>query len=255
MSVEFTLVIHHLMASAALGYCRIAPVFYCLPFLNGGNIPAVVRMPVIMMVALALTPYHAVDFSRVVMVDVLGLVFREVVIGILLGCLLAGPIWIFTAVGSFIDNQRGATLSSTLDPATGVDTSELAKFMNLMACVVYLSCGGMVRVLEVLKRSYQLWDPYASAFPDLRLIWGFLDFVVGQCVILSGPAIAVMLGAEVFLGILSRYAAQLNAFSVSLTVKSGLAFFILLIYFYPVLTEKMLSLSFQDTNLNVYRRE
>ncbi|MFP1462361.1 hypothetical protein ACLB1E_12340 [Escherichia coli] len=39
-----------------------------------------------------------------------------------MACLLASPFWIFLAIGSFIDNQRGATLSSTLDPATGVDT-------------------------------------------------------------------------------------------------------------------------------------
>ncbi|XBY08057.1 flagellar biosynthetic protein FliR [Escherichia coli] len=49
--------------------------------------------------------------------------------------LISIPIFgFFLAIGSFIDNQRGATLSSTLDPATGVDTSELARLFNLFLC-------------------------------------------------------------------------------------------------------------------------
>ncbi|HDD9144882.1 TPA: flagellar biosynthetic protein FliR [Escherichia coli] len=54
---------------------------------------------------------------------------REIIIGLFIACLLSSPFWIFLAIGSFIDNQRGATLSSTLDPATGVDTSEFSKII------------------------------------------------------------------------------------------------------------------------------
>lgn len=254
MNSPFYLTIHHLVANAALGYCRIAPVFYLLPFLNGGNVPGVVRTPVIAMVALAITPYHQTDFTRVVISDILLVVFRETTTGLLLGCLLACPVWIFGAIGSFIDNQRGATLSSTLDPSTGVDSSELSKFFSLVACVIYLSCGGMVKLLEVLHRSYVLSDPYSGTLPDLTQMLGFLNYLVGQSLVLSAPVIVVMLGAEVLLGILSRFAAQLNAFSVSLTIKSALAFFILLLFFYPVLTEKVLALSFMAEELTRYFR-
>ncbi|ENG90615.1 bacterial export s, 1 family protein, partial [Escherichia coli 178850] len=51
--------------------------------------------------------------------------------------------------------------------------------------------------------------------------------------------IAVMLGGEAVLGLLARYASQLNAFAISLTVKSALAFLILIIYFGPILAERV----------------
>ncbi|PNM27314.1 SpaR/YscT/HrcT type III secretion system export apparatus protein [Yersinia enterocolitica] len=255
MENELFYFIHNIVASASLGYCRIAPIFFLVPFLSGGNIPGVVRMPVIALVAIGLSPFYSMDFSLVATHQLLFIVSREVLIGVLLGCLLASPFWIFHIIGSFIDNQRGATLSSTLDPATGVDTSELAKFFSLFAAVVYLSNGGMKLMLEAVYRSYQLCEPFSDISPKLYQMTGFLSFMMTQGIILASPVIAVMLGAEVLLGLLSRFASQLNAFSISLTIKSGLAFLILLIYFSPVLSEKVMSFTIPINLLQSYFTE
>ncbi|EIP3611402.1 flagellar biosynthetic protein FliR [Escherichia coli] len=64
--------------------------------------------------------------------------------------------------------------------------------------------------------------------------------------------IAVMLGGEAVLGLLARYASQLNAFAISLTVKSALAFLILIIYFGPILAERVMPLSFFLEQLQLY---
>ncbi|XLM19521.1 flagellar biosynthetic protein FliR, partial [Chromobacterium piscinae] len=60
----------------------------------------------------------------------------------------AWPFWAFHALGSVIDNQRGATLSSSIDPANGVDTSEMANLFNLFSAAVYLQGGGMELMLD-----------------------------------------------------------------------------------------------------------
>jgi type III secretion protein SpaR/YscT/HrcT len=91
---------------------------------------------------------------------------REIIIGLFIACLLSSPFWIFLAIGSFIDNQRGATLSSTLDPATGVDTSELARLFNLFSAAVYLTNGGLNFILETLWQSYNLWPSGNFNFPN-----------------------------------------------------------------------------------------
>ncbi|MGS9655345.1 flagellar biosynthetic protein FliR, partial [Salmonella enterica subsp. enterica serovar Infantis] len=54
---------------------------------------------------------------------------------------------------------------------------------------------------------------------------------------------------EVFLGLLSRFAPQMKAFAISLTVKRGIAVLIMLLYFSPVLTDNVLRLYFQATGL------
>ncbi|HDL6964071.1 TPA: SpaR/YscT/HrcT type III secretion system export apparatus protein [Yersinia enterocolitica] len=255
MENELFYFIHNIVASASLGYCRIAPIFFLVPFLNSGNIPAVIRMPIIAFVAIGISPFYSVDFSLISTHELLFIVAREVLVGVLLGCLLASPFWIFHVIGSFIDNQRGATLSSTLDPSTGVDTSELAKFFSLFAAVVYLNNGGMKLMLEVIHRSYELCEPFSDIKPNFFHMTDFLNFIMMQGIILSTPVIAVMLGAEVILGLLSRFASQLNAFSIALTIKSGLAFLMLLIYFTPVLAEKVMSLTVPVSLLKNYFME
>ncbi|MGL9735337.1 MAG: flagellar biosynthetic protein FliR [Symbiopectobacterium sp.] len=63
-------------------------------------------------------------------------------VGLIIAGFLYLPCWVMHAMGSFIDNQRGATLSSSIDPLSGVDTSELANFFNLLAAVILLQSGG-----------------------------------------------------------------------------------------------------------------
>jgi len=243
MGIELFYFINNIVVSTSLGFCRIAPIFFLVPFLSSGNISGVVRIPVIALIASGISPFYMVDFSLIPMHDLLFVIAREVVIGLLLGVLIACPFWIYQAIGSFIDNQRGATLSSTLDPATGVDSSELAKFFSLFSAVVYLSHGGMKLILEIIQQSYELSPPFSDITPNLHHIIYFLGAMMVKGIVLSSPVIVVMLGAEILLGLLSRFATQLNAFSISLTVKSGLAFLILLLYFSPVLSEKIMPLS------------
>ncbi|EFE7810746.1 EscT/YscT/HrcT family type III secretion system export apparatus protein, partial [Shigella sonnei] len=114
-------------------FFRLAPLFFFLPFLNNGIISPSIRIPVIFLVASGLITSGKVDIGSSVFEHVYFLMFKEIIVGLLLSFCLSLPFWIFHAVGSIIDNQRGATLSSSIDPANGVDTSELAKFFNLFS--------------------------------------------------------------------------------------------------------------------------
>ncbi|MEA5948405.1 flagellar biosynthetic protein FliR, partial [Salmonella enterica subsp. enterica serovar Anatum] len=46
-------------------------------------------------------------------------------------------------------------LSSSIDPANGIDTSEMANFLNMFAAVVYLQNGGLVTMVDVLNQINQ----------------------------------------------------------------------------------------------------
>lgn len=235
--------IFHFMTVTSLGYLRIAPIFFLLPFLNTGSLPSVVRMPAIAFLSFTLVPVpeNALkDLNEVMLVLV---IFKEVIIGLSLGCILSFPFWVYHAIGSFIDNQRGATLSSTLDPTSGVDTSELAKFLNMLSVVIYLEQDGLLHLVRAIYSSYILNPVFEYKLPDLLYFLGYLTNLMSSTIMISSPVIAVMLGSEVFLGVLSRYASQLNAFSVSMTIKSGLAFLIMIIYYYPVLVNKVIVLT------------
>jgi type III secretion protein T len=236
--MTFFLLLEPLMLKLALGYARLAPVFYLLPFLNGNLLGSpLLKNSLILLVSLGFAlqqPELAQAAGPLVM---LGLTVSETVIGLCMGVMMALPFWLAHAMGSIIDNQRGATLSNTMDPVNGVETSEISNLFNLFTTAVFLQAGGMLWLLQCLEVSYRLF-PLAGGFAlNLPAMLGLLDQVVGRGLVLAAPIVACLFLLEVALGVLSRFSQQLNAFSLAMTVKSALAFFILLLYSMPVLRD------------------
>ncbi|QIY81221.1 type III secretion system export apparatus subunit SctT [Chromobacterium violaceum] len=252
MQFSFFFEVHGWVAAAAIGFARVAPVFFILPFLNGNTLTGMVRTSVAMLVALGLWPHPPLAMPAMQAWPLLALLMREATVGLLLGCLLAWPFWAFHAMGSIIDNQRGATLSSSIDPANGVDTSEMANLLNLFAAAVYLQGGGMELMLDVMRQSYQLLDPLGDGLPPLAPVLSLLNQVIAKSIVLASPVMATLLLSEAVLGLLSRFAPQMNAFAVSLTVKSAAALLIMLLYFAPVLPDAVAGLALRPGALGTW---
>lgn len=251
MSVTLFFELYALFAAAILGVARLAPIFFMLPFLNGGVLTGAPRQAVIVLVALGFWAYVGVPLPALDGLAFFGLVLREAAIGVLLGCLLCWPFWVLHAMGNLIDNQRGAMLSSTVDPANGVDTSELANFLQLFAAAVYLE-GGMLLMLETVGHSYRVCAPVSGCEVQLQPILSLLDTLVSKMLVISSPVVATLLVSEALLGLLSRYAPQMNAFSVSLTVKSLVALVVLMLYFGVHLPDEVLRMGMKSEALERY---
>jgi type III secretion system export apparatus protein len=241
-------------AAALLGVARLAPIFFMLPFLNSGVLTGAPRQAVMVWVATGFWAYLGVPVP-VPAVDGLafvGLVLREAGIGVLLGCLLSWPFWVLHAMGNLIDNQRGAMLSSTVDPANGVDTSELANMLQLFAAVVWLEGDGLLLMLETVGHSYRICSPVKGCDMHLPAVLSLLDALVSKTLVISAPVVAALLVSEVLLGLLSRYAPQMNAFSVSLTVKSLVALTVLTLYFGVHLPDEVLRMGMMSAGVEDY---
>lgn len=227
-------------AGTLLTFARLAPVFFMLPFLNASVLTGAPRQAVILLVAAGFWALVGAPLPRLDTLAFFGLLLREAGIGVLLGCLLCWPFWVLHAMGNLLDNQRGAMLSSTVDPANGVDTSELANFLQLFAAVIYLEGGGMRLMLDTVDHSYRLCAPTVACVVQVQALFGLLDALVGKTLVISAPVVATLLISEALLGLLSRYAPQMNAFSVSLTVKSLVALVVLMLYFGAHLPDEVL---------------
>ena len=244
--------LHAWFAAAIVGVARLAPIFFMLPFLNSGVLTGVPRQAVIVLVATGFWAWVDVPLPALDGLAFFGLVLREAGIGVLLGCLLCWPFWVLHAMGNLIDNQRGAMLSSTVDPANGVDTSELANFLQLFAAVVYLEGGGMLLMLETVGHSYRICTPANACEFHLPSVLGLLDALVSKTLVIAAPVVATLLVSEALLGLLSRYAPQMNAFSVSLTVKSLVALVVLMLYFGVHLPDEVLRMGMKSHGLEHY---
>lgn len=219
------------LEAVAIAYARVAPVFYLMPFLNDrvlGN--GVIRNCLIVVVILglrpALPPPEATNIA-----SLLGLCMSEAFVGITLGVTLALPFWVATGIGELIDNQRGATISDSIDPATGVEASVLGPFVSLFYAAAFLQQGGMLMIVQALHKSYRHIPAGMVPHADAWRYGAVLTDLVAKSLSLAAPVLVVMFLSDILLGIFSRFCPQANPFSLSLSVKSVVAFLVFHLYF------------------------
>ncbi len=219
------------LAELSLSSVRLLPLFFLMPFLSHSLISNTIRMPVVMLMGAALWPHSWGELNSLPIGQWFWLIGREAFIGLVLAVVLAWPFWVMHGLGSLIDFQRGATISSTLDPVSGVDASELANLFNLYAAAVFLQGGGLGIMVQLYADSFRLCGPLSECTPVIGPMLAQLSELMVKMIVLASPVLIALLLTEVILGLLSRFAPQMNAFSISLTIKSIIAFLMLVIYF------------------------
>ena len=159
---------------------------------------------------------------------------KEFLLGMLIGSVVMVVFWGIQAVGNFIDNQRGATMASTLDPFVGEQASPLGLFMTQSLVAVFFCTGLFLGFLGGLYKSYEFW-PATAFWPTIDS--QVIDFLIAQFALISefavlagGPVVVAMFFAELGLGFISRFAPQLNVFFLSMGVKSAVAALVLVVF-------------------------
>lgn len=215
---------------------RIAAAVVFIPFLSRQMLPmAMIKNGVIISFSLIVLPtVYGVNVDLMGYGNVGFLIFKEMLIGVFLGFLVAIPFWVIEGVGFFIDNQRGATLSQILNPLTGSETSSTGVLLNQVATAIFVSSGGLIAFLGMLYSSYKLW-PVLEFVPNLKFERSIffidqLDYAMMLIIVLSAPVIIAMFLSEFCFALVNRFAQQLNVFILAMPVKSAIALFVLIVY-------------------------
>ena len=163
-----------------------------------------------------------------------GAAAKEFLVGMLIGTVVMVVFWCVQAVGNFVDNQRGATMASSMDPFVGEQSSPFGLFLTQSMVAVFFCTGLFNTFLGGVYESYAMW-PATSFWPSLDL--NVVDFLVAQFVLISqmavlvaGPVVIAMFLSELGLGFVSRFAPQLNVFFLAMPVKSGVACLMLVLF-------------------------
>ena len=224
------------LGTLALTQPRILAMFVMLPIFNRQILPGMLRYAVAASMGLIVVPFLQPQYAvmNVGTVELILIISKEVFIGLVLGFLVAIPFWIFEAVGFVIDNQRGASLGATINPATGNDSSPMGILFNQAFMVFFLVGGGFTLMLSLIYDSYRLWDLFSWA-PTLRaesvpVVLEQLRRFMRMVLLLGAPAIIAMFLSEIGLALVSRFAPQLQVFFLAMPIKSALALLVLVLY-------------------------
>ena len=226
----------------SMGLPRIVALFTLIPFLHkrmlGG---AMMRNGVAAAVVLFLHPMLAEFMPEetpgiyVTMVIVL----KEVFIGALLGFVVTIPFWALESAGFFIDNQRGASMASAMNPLSGAESSPMGILFSQAFTAIFMVSGLFLLLLKSLFISYSTW-PVFSYYPNLNpegviFFLNQFDLIIGLSMWLAAPVIISMFITEFGVALISRSAPQLNVFILAMPIKSGVAAAILVVYVGTVL--------------------
>ena len=224
-----------LIALGAIGVARTTGLLLITPFLGKGVLTGLARNGVILSLSLPVLPLLLAGRPDATpdLFAVLGLVVKELLVGVLLGLPIAATSWGLEAAGFVIDNQRGATMASSLNPATGNQSSPLGILLAQVYTTWLFVAGGFLALLDVLYRSMVAWPVWSfqpvfgPAFPGAML--GLLDSVMRLGILMAGPAMIAMFLSEFGLALISRFAPSLQVFFLAMPLKSGVGILVLLL--------------------------
>jgi type III secretion protein T len=224
------------LIALALTQPRIQAVFLTLPILSRKQIPGMLRITIAVVFGVIAAPplINAQGAGELQAVPLMMLILKESFIGFVIGYLVALVFWAFEALGFLIDNQRGASVASSLNPLTGNDTSPLGLLFNQAFIVFFFISGGFLLLLGLIYDSFMIWNVY-SWTPTFRadtipFFMKQLDRLASIGLLLAAPVMIAMFLSEVGLALVSRFVPQLQVFFLAMPIKSAIAVLILLLY-------------------------
>lgn len=207
---------------------RIAVAFMLIPVFSTDIIPPMVRNSIFIslgLVSYALQP--ALGLGDMGVADWVRLLVKEAFVGIGIGFFFGSILWALESAGQIIDTKVGATIAQVIDPLSGHQTSLTGAFLGRLANLVFLFSGGLGLLVGVLIESYAVW-PLSATWPHLAPAGALLferEFarLMLLATLFAAPILTVLFVVDVGLGLMNRFAQQLNVFQLSMGIKAWLS--------------------------------
>jgi type III secretion protein T len=216
-----------------IALARTAAAFALMPIFAPQIVPALIRNSLCVafgLIILALQP--GADILHPTPLGWITLFSREIFVGLIIGMFFGTMLWSFEAFGQILDAKIGPGQSHITDPFTGQSTSLNGALLGRLANFVFMLSGGLLLFVQVLLNSYVIWPITASAphlhLGDTVLIEGEFARLMAIAIGFAAPSLVILTAVEGGMGLISRFAPQLNVFASSLSIKSWLATFIVL---------------------------
>jgi flagellar biosynthesis protein FliR len=145
----------------------------------------------------------------------------EVVIGAALGFVVHVLFAAVQYAGDLIDLTGGFSLQPAYDPLSMTTSSSVGRLHYLLATTLLFTSGGHLLIVRGFATSYE-GMPVGGSVPTDQLaqvLITALSMMFLAALQIAGPMVAVLLLADVALGLLSRAAPALNIFSFGFPVK------------------------------------
>ena len=225
---------------------RVGAWVWITPPFGGKFLPPLVRVGLSIALALALTGPAMASAGSIPTEPgpLIWAAIEQVIIGVALGLACLALLSAVESAGALIDLVGGFSVSQAYDPFAMQQGGVMARTYQLVSGVLLLVTGGYMLVLQgfsgtlaVLPITGQL-DLAATG----HTLTTALTTMFISALQIAGPIVGVAFLADVALGIMTRIAPSLNAFSLAFPLKIGLTLMLLALAV-PMLPPAVLGLS------------
>lgn len=213
-------------------FARVGAAVMVFPALSDPSINIRARLLVVLGISFILFPLLSSQLPALPdkAGEMLGLMFGEMVVGMLLGLGARLMMAAMSLAGEIISFMAGFQGASLFDPSTSTNTGAPSVFLTLCAGVVVLGMGLHHQLILAIVDSYNLFKPgvipdvgdISAAYVDMMMIITRLGFQ------LAAPIMVAGLLANTLFGVLNRLVPQLQTFFVSVPVSMTISILILI---------------------------
>ncbi|OMF36795.1 flagellar biosynthetic protein FliR [Paenibacillus sp. FSL H8-0548] len=235
-------------------FCRITAFFVVAPVFSSRGVPNVFKIGLGFFISLFVFLTYGMQQTIVPDAEYVLVLFREILIGVLMGYVVYLFFTVVQTAGAFMDLQVGFAMANIVDPHTGTSAPLLGNFKYMMLIVVFLMMNGHHFLLTALMDSYK-WMPLSNELFSRMMSGGITDFLtraVGNTFLLAlqiaAPLVVAMFLTDVGLGFLTKTAPQFNVFVIGIPLKLiiGMVLLTLLMPSLAGLFERLLSIMFDS---------
>jgi len=210
---------------------RVIALVAAIPAFAGNQISGRIKVGLAVATAMLLFPMMAPYTPKVAfnLTEFGLLIVNEVLLGAMIGLVAQ---LVFTAVsfgGTVIGYQMGFAAANLFDPQTTQQLSLMSQFINILALLAFLTLDIHHFFFRIIVESYILLPPgyldFSQGAVQELMRMGSHMFALG--VKFSAPVLALLLIANLVLGILARVFPQLNVFMLSFPINIGVALLVI----------------------------
>jgi len=210
---------------------RVIALVAAIPVFAGNQVSGRIKVGLAVATAMLLFPMMAPYTPKVAfnLTEFGLLIVNEVLLGAMIGLVAQ---LVFTAVsfgGTVIGYQMGFAAANLFDPQTTQQLSLMSQFINILALMAFLALDIHHFFFRIIVESYILLPPghldFSQGAVQELMRMGSHMFALG--VKFSAPVLALLLIANLVLGILARVFPQLNVFMLSFPINIGVALLVI----------------------------
>ncbi len=197
---------------------RLTGLFIFTPLLRSTSVPMPFRALLAFMFGLAIYPFvpPVAPGMAVDLVELVPLMFAELLIGIAIGLIAGLPLLALEMGGYVIGYQIGLAMAESFNPELDTNGSVIGQLLFYLGLFLFISVGGLDVLFMVLADSYRTvpLGTFTAGDAPLELLVGVLSSGFEVAIRIASPIMAVVSLLYVAMGFVMKTMPQINIMSI-----------------------------------------